>query len=1238
MVILLLTLLISQHIYTNGDVETQYHITPSIPQNDSSFLNDGYSLDEWIESGKNDNVTSLSLVLLPGIHLVNTTRERLLLENIDKLTITGFQEKAIISCYHWFKFELVNVTDVIMSNIKIQLLNHDDSMGFILQISCSRNLTIRGMTLIPGRIVIHQCKHLSSFSILSNLYILSGGIEIYNHPAEYNLTCLAVKLINSKLLNSSILIKSQRLCTEVCVQEVVMTEFIHQAFSILSISSATKVLFYDLIVQNSSSSMLYVKANIIELKGHCLFSWNISTDKYYLSGVYFEPEKILLIHSNSKIEFTDNHIIHGSVLYIPQNVQPDISINNSEISFENNIVHEGGIMIVNGLGMMQVLDSQINFVNNSCQQLSIMKCNGGVSFISYNTYIAFRNNQVKHGGVMIFQKTERIEMYTSKIIFENNACLDSSTRSADDAILLFLNSYVTFHQSDFKFHNNTAPTTGGLTLIDTSIYTKCEVNADFEYNSGTDGGALSFYEESRIIPHDNSYFVLHFYGNRASSRGGAIFVDDSGYFLNRFTQDIYPPFIFSYEIYEMQAHFSNDVAENSGDEVFGGWIDRVQNAENLFNFSGNNMHNMVASNPTRICMCVNSSQACNITEYTEYVYPGQMFAIEAVAIGQRFGIVPSLVTVITGNGDRILDVGQYTQSIGRQCRALYFTVSTARKLETLNLTTQEFRTPCKFLNAHAVFQLLCERFSMKVKLKDCPLGFVFNTSIKKCQCSSQISSHTKVSCDFETYNIVKGKQVWLLSQNSSGKYQIVIHDNCPYDYCRGENNSLSFKLEFPDDQCAFNRSGILCGACQETFSQVLGTSRCRKCSNIYLIIVIPCIILVGLLLVWFLMFFDLTISVGTINGLIFYVNIIRITKNVFFPPEMTSSFSSVFIAWFNLDLGIEICFYNGLDLYAKTWLLLVFPLYVWLSVCIAIVASRYSVAISRILTPNNQLHVLATLFLLSYTKILQVITTVFSYTVLQYSDDLSKTVWFYDGNTEFLTGKHIPLFIACLLLLTLLIIPFTLSLISIQILQVISKFRRMFWVQSLIPFFDCYSKPYKSKHCYWIGVQLLIRVIVLVTTALNVNNRPAINLIAVSVTTIILLVYASYVGVYKHWLHNALEIALLFNLAILSIIILYTLLTNGNIALITSTSISITFILFVMIVIYHVIQKIMSMRKFRDLKTRITENVFQIRGNGCSEQHKNLNSDHTTKNEVTHTDICLQELIMGKETECDASQ
>ena len=88
----------------------------------------------------------------------------------------------------------------------------------------------------------------------------------------------------------------------------------------------------------------------------------------------------------------------------------------------------------------------------------------------------------------------------------------------------------------------------------------------------------------------------------------------------------------------------------------------------------------------------------------------------------------------------------------------------------------------------------------------------------------------------------------------------------------------------------------------------------------------------------------------------------------------------IFIAWLNLDVGIETCYYNGMDTYGRTWLQFVFPLYVWALVGLIIVVSHYSTNAARIFG-RNPVSVLATLFLLSYTKLLQTIIAVFSFRI-----------------------------------------------------------------------------------------------------------------------------------------------------------------------------------------------------------------------------------------------------------------
>ena len=130
------------------------------------------------------------------------------------------------------------------------------------------------------------------------------------------------------------------------------------------------------------------------------------------------------------------------------------------------------------------------------------------------------------------------------------------------------------------------------------------------------------------------------------------------------------------------------------------------------------------------------------------------------------------------------------------------------------------------------------------------------------------------------------------------------------------------------------------------------------------------------------------------------------------------------MAWLNLDVGIEVCFYDGLDAFVKTWLQFAFPLYIWLIVIFIIVSSHYSTKMSQ-LSGRNAVPVLATLFLLSYTKLLRIIITAFSFTFLEYPNGETRMVWLYDASVNFLSGKHIVLFITALVVLLALSIPFT---------------------------------------------------------------------------------------------------------------------------------------------------------------------------------------------------------------------
>ena len=155
---------------------------------------------------------------------------------------------------------------------------------------------------------------------------------------------------------------------------------------------------------------------------------------------------------------------------------------------------------------------------------------------------------------------------------------------------------------------------------------------------------------------------------------------------------------------------------------------------------------------------------------------------------------------------------------------------------------------------------------------------------------------------------------------------------------------------------------------------------------------------------------NLTVATGTINGLVFYANIVQASQGSFGVSAYGNRITSVFIAWLNLDFGFETCLYNGLDVYTKTFLQCLLPVYIWVLVAVIIISSHYSTTMAR-LSGRNAVPVLATLFLLSYVKIIRAIIITISFTLMYWENNSSLVAWFYDGNIQFLRGKHLILFL-----------------------------------------------------------------------------------------------------------------------------------------------------------------------------------------------------------------------------------
>ena len=1167
-----------------------------------------HTLSEWINSGGTPFSNDTKVLLLAGVHLINSLiKGKILIKNLHSLVVLGEQSEATIFCIPGFTIEFNTCQNVSISHIVF------DSCTLLLSRTLE-NITLTNTTILNGALKIYN-----------------GVYNVAGNSSKQSINCCqrknnsgsckileSISISDSSLSNSSIDSKSNIKgidCLQLAITRVIFKN-IRNSLNALSVNNGYRVTITDVNVNNNRSPFWTLSISHI----HTLTLINMTILKIFSPILLLEHIKYVTIGGQNL--FLDN--------YATGFQQSSVTIQAGGIKFITIKEH-----------------SEIKLCSNYVQGV-LIGLYGRSNLTMFKSKLIFINNTSEQGGIMVLEDAYS-NFFNSKISFENNTSerfdtWDASYISSCTTLLLQQSSIVYFIQSIVLFRNNSATISGGITLISSHLVFENSI-ATFEFNQGGDGGAMTFYQKSYIVTRGRGNFEainLHFYHNKAVKRGGAIFVEDLDY-MNSVTRMSYVFFIRrpqdagmpGYVYISPQIHISHNSALIAGNDIYGGWIDAFYHTLHIsWKLPENNLH-AVTSNPTHVCICINAVPACNIYKSGISLFPGQTFNITAVAVGQRMGIVPSIVISKLSDSEGRLGQEQDVQSVDKQCSTLTFTVYSEKNLVDLNIDAQDIGIPNKMLYLQHLlppkYYALLDHYSMNITLKDCPLGFQFDKKDKTCLCIKSIQAHNGVDCNYYTFEIIRDKQQWLsatLEHNSFHYPGVIVHDQCPHDYSRSDPGSLSFHLEFPDKQCAFHRSGVLCGACQSNYSQVLGSALCKECSNMKLLVVIPTIIVAGIVLVGILMLFNLTVSTGTINAIIFYANVIRASQSVFFPSDISNSFLSIFIAWLNLDLGIETCFYNGLDSYAKTWLQFVFPFYIWLIVITIIVASHYFTVASR-LTPNNAVQVLSTLFLLSYTKMLRVVITVFSFTILEYPDGYKRRVWLYDGNIEFLRGKHMVLFIATLLLLILLSVPYTLSLVSIQWLQKVSHHCFLSWVHKLMPLFDAYTGPYKHKHRYWTGLLLLVRVLMLIVFSLNQANDPAVNLITITMIATVLTVYASYMDIYKNWLHNVIEILSLLNLAFLSVVILYD---SSNTILATKTSSTVTFISFILITFYHSTWRLMSLRKMRQMKSKISAKITRIRGKRDDKTNTGCGQAMAPNNnqlQVTHTSVELMEPLIN---------
>ena len=544
----------------------------------------------------------------------------------------------------------------------------------------------------------------------------------------------------------------------------------------------------------------------------------------------------------------------------------------------------------------------------------------------------------------------------------------------------------------------------------------------------------------------------------------------------------------------------------------------------------------------KICHCPqNGSYNCNVDTLGP-VYPGQVLQIELCT---PCNVGPAVLYAEVSSvhlPNSACKVASYTEVnvIYNYSKPVNFTI------------VSEATNTCElFLATSSSSHYISEAFY--VQLLSCPVGFTLQNGV--CNCDPIFSTYT-VECYIDDSAIEHFANTWITAHTQANRTKYFISE-CPMDYCQPYSSKLN--LLYPDLQCQFNRSGILCSQCQYHLSMVFGSSRCMECTNLSIILISVIVIIAGVVLVVVLYILNLTVTNGTISGIIFYANIISINDSVFLVNDNLFKPLKVFISFINLDLGIETCFYNGMDSYTKMWLQLFFPFYLVVIAISIIITSRYSSRVLR-LTYSRSLPILATLFLLSYTGVLRVVLTVlFSYsTIAHLPSDHQQIVWSIDASVPLFGIKFTILFITCLVLF-LLLIPFNITLLFTRCLL---QFRIINYYKPLL---DAFQGSYKDKYFYWVGLQLTMRSLFFAMYAFQAR----LKLILSTMLLIIFSIYSVRIYPHKNKTVNIQELLLLINLTAM-----YAVSYQGSeriFCFLLNIMILLVFIQFFIIILYHFI-------------------------------------------------------------------
>ena len=942
---------------------------------------------------------------------------------------------------------------------------------------------------------------------------------------------------------------------------------------------SSSIIFENSIFENgyhNSGGALIIKYGNISFLGYTMFQSN--TAKNAAGALYCLRSQVYFNGSGAFVgnrAGSDNPLSYGTVIYAQSSTNISFNgyftFNNNKLLKNHSHYNRGGAIATSSSSL--TMQGVFYFINNSniyggALFLRATKCliSGQAAFVG--------NEAINNGGA--------INARGSSLILQSDELYNSSAFYSREC----------FHKSYthvILFCNNSAGELGGAVHLNESNMTLTG-SVNFVANQAQSGGGISVYYTSEPGVSEPNFVVfqepldLLFYANVAERIGGAMYINDI-YLDARLCEYLIHHRTLIRCFFTMKYGFVNYIDLNftsnqaqAGEGIYGGAIQYCQLEISKQKRNGYLVLQDLMKSSTKIQNLYDNFDALEIRYCINGTIPilyhrpvdirvqrGQVFNISVTVLGEfDFPVYERVAFTLNSNEERSSSqiFGEpYNYLKEKGCRNLGFRLLSELQREQLTLN------PPQCLLEYSIL-------TVNIYLDDCSPGFVLTDNACKCQNLFFKVTGNKDLCDSSTGLIKCPQQDWMkpiLDENLTYR-GFMWSPNCPPHLCRNDkDNWLDFSSDSVDFLCLEHRTAMLCGACLQNYSLTLSSLKCSKCnSNNYLSLLLV-FALAGVALIASLLLLQTTVADGTINGLIFYANIINIIKDHIFPQDkLPTDPLTIFISWLNLDFRIPTCFYTGLNYYSYTWLQFIFPFYLWFLVGLIILACKYSSREMK-LFGSNPVAVLATVVFMSYSKLLHTSQQILSYVTVYYSNGTQEKRWEMDPNLLYFQGKHIPLSLFGMFVVIAFLIPYV-GLISFgHYLQKYSNKRGLNWLIKIKPILDAYYAPFCKNTRYWAGLTLFVRACLSITyTTLENKEHITILVIVPSVLTGITLILWLQHKIYQKRFLNMLEGSFIVNVIILSIATHHiTKERNTHQLILTYTSVAIAFIEFLAIVAVH---------------------------------------------------------------------